>query len=119
MNSKLLILVVTMLIFIGQNFAAPTNSCNLMSTNSDDGQMMDHSTHQMSDMSETSDTASDSTMDCCDSGADCSMSGCAFIALIPTSSIAISAPISDSLTEFSVTAPRHISVSLYRPPIFS
>jgi len=131
--SKLSLVLLVCLVFIGQASASTLMSYQMMGMmgmsgeeSSQDMPMMDHSNHNMdSDTSVNSSTnysekSETSNEDCCNKACNCFMGSCSFFALFINISDDLSfVDLPDKIQSFSRLAQSQQAASLYRPPILS
>lgn len=124
-SSKILIVLLMCVAFVGQAMSSAVMPYHMMSMNmheaSQEMPMMDHSNHNMNMGAIDSNTPDESTSDgCCASACQCFTSGCStFIAIIKET---INAPAFDFSQK--VQSNSHLAInkqpkSLFRPPILS
>ena len=122
--------LVMLLVFVGQVTATAVIPCKMASqeqsgdiNQSMDMSMsmtgMDHSMHQMNDDKDNSNSSDLNTLDCCETGTNCSMGSCLSMLSIATGSLN-----KPHITVQKVLLPTlalisQIPNSLYRPPILS
>jgi len=113
MNSKVIIVVLMLLTFVGQVTSASALPCDM--DMQENGSMMDHSSHGMNVGKTIKDI--DSKDDCCTSSGFCSMSGCISLALpadLEETKVSFTTDILDTPSNLALS---QITASLYRPPI--
>ncbi len=131
LKNKMVISLLTLLIFIGQVTASVIpcqmdmqNQSNPLKNPSSQSQMMDHSgmdhatmAHSMVESVNTNATTGSMNMDCCDNQSNCSMGGC-FSMLASFNLLSINHPVTswENFQAYSFSI-KKIPNSLYRPPI--
>ncbi|MCW8834158.1 MAG: CopL family metal-binding regulatory protein [Colwellia sp.] len=123
--SKTLLVLLVCLAFVGQAMASTVMSYHMMSMQGMSGQepahnmsMMDHSNHNMANAS--SDTANESTEDCCVKTCSCFAGGCSSVAaFINEAEHNPAVDLSFRIFSHSHFAQSQQLTSLYRPPILS
>ena len=125
-RGKVLVVVLTLLVFIGQTVAAAVNPCQMFSKSQPasmdmmDGMiadMIDCSVHNMDGDAHSHNTENAMTMDCCSQDSDCHNGVCISL-ILPSEALVVEA----AVTVQKITPPLLVAITsppalLYRPPL--
>ena len=108
MRSKLLIVIFTILVFIGQSVAATAIPCSMTNDMQSQSDMVDHSGHDMDqDIS-----SGDCGLDC-----NCPMATCLSVVVASNLDLEVEGNLSQKVSSSTVLSVTQTSTFLYRPPI--
>ncbi|GLX84052.1 hypothetical protein tloyanaT_03040 [Thalassotalea loyana] len=121
--SKVLVMTLMLIAFVGQVFAYSAMSCEMSSSSHESHMNMEHSKmshHEGMNHGDMNKSSNGQSEDCCDVECICPANACssstALNSSIDSTDIQI---LSESVAELQSNRPYSISTSLYRPPIFA